>query len=509
MSLLDARVTLLVLRAALQLTRLRYPRDVDRISFVRIDNAMPGRSFDDEILGQALFEESRSVERRIAGAINRLGRSDHPKEGRVGLEITRLLTSHEIRVDDAPITNRVLLMFDEIHTLAAQQRRMLEQDLTSHDVGVARWTAMRLTALTPTEAMSETSIAGREFMTVRLEDWSNPRADKWLIDIARKRAIRAVPTITSFETLLADEIISDQEYEAAAKAAREERQSAIELASSYTELFGDWIANAEAGSPDSAPLESAAAWSRLKILIERRLRRRQAEFDFVSIPADRIDESAAVLEAARLFVAERHSVPYYYGAGMVAQLGSGNVHQFLQIAGELFEAIINAGILTDKESQELSAWQQDRIVRGMSRRLLDRVRHDLPSGHEVHALLSAAGELANAESHRPTAPYAPGVTGFAISMKDREKLLGADEVDSGTTRVRRALHAAISHNLLTPHLDRRAKGGEWMVLYLNRLLCPVFNLPLGQGGYREQSLAELRVWLNTGRPSALRQARLA
>ena len=356
MTLLNARVTLLVLRAALQLAGLRYPKDVNRISFVRMQNAMAGRSFDDEMPGQCLFEETRDVERRIAGAINRLGRSERPEEGHITLEIARLLTSHEIRVDGIPITNRVLLMFDEIHTLTGHQQKMLERDLMNHDVGVSRWTAMRLTALTPAEAMSETSSEGREFVTVRLEDWNNPRADKWLIDIARRRAIRA--TITSFDTLLADDIMSDQEYEAAAKAACEEQRSAVELASSHTELFSDWIGRAEKDKSDRSPLETAIVWSRLKILIERRLRRRQAEFDFVSIPADRIDDSTAVLEAARLFVAERHSVPYYYGVSRVAQLGSGNVNQFLQITGELFEAIINAGILTDKQSQALSAWQQ-------------------------------------------------------------------------------------------------------------------------------------------------------
>ena len=132
------------------------------------------------------------------------------------------------------------------------------------------------------------------------------------------------------------------------------------------------------------------------------------------------------------------------------------------------------------------------------------------SGNEVHSLLSAAGRLAHYESYRPTAPYAPGVTGFAISMKDREELLDFDQdINSDTARVRRAMHAAISHNLLTPHLDRRAKRGEWMVLYLNRLLCPAFDLPLGKGGYREQSLAELRTWLHTGRPSSLRQSKLS
>ena len=171
--------------------------------------------------------------------------------------------------------------------------------------------------------------------------------------------------------------------------------------------------------------------------------------------------------------------------------------------------MIYAGILTESSSQQLSARQQDRITRKISQQTLDRVRHELPDGNDVHALLSAVGQLAKAESHRPTAPYAPGVTGFAISMYDRERLLEVDSrQDPTTARLRRALHAAIAHNLLTPYLDRQAKNSTWMVLYMNRLLCPVFDLPLGQGGYREKSLTELIAWVHTGMPSSLRRTRL-
>lgn len=509
MSLLDSRVTLLVLRAALQMAGLRYPNDVQRITLLRKENSMPGPSVADELPGQELFEQCRNVERRIAGAVNQLGRSSHPNESGTRLEIARLLTSHELRIDNKPIAHRILLMFDETHALTTQQREALEEDLTSHDVGVARWMAMRLTALTSFEAMSETASYGREFAVVRFEDWSDPRADKWLIDIATKRAIRAMPTIASFEALFADEMVSEAEREAAKQAAASEREDALELISSHRELFSEWVAGVQEKDAELGPLESAVAWARLKILAARRMRRRQTEFDFVSIPMQSFEESPALVETARLFVANRHSVPYYYGARRIAQIGSGNVSQFLQVAGELFDAIINAGLLTDRHGQQLSAWQQDRIIRALSRRTLDRIRYDLPSGHEVHALLSAAGQLGNRESYRPTAPYAPGVTGFAISMRDRKRLLNLDiETNSQEARLGRALHSAISHNLLTPHLDRHAKGNQWMVLYLNRLLCPAFSLPLGQGGYREQSLAELLVWLDTGKPSSARQTRL-
>lgn len=507
MSLLDARVTLLVLRAALQLAGLRYPGDVARVALVRKQGGTSGRSVDDELSGETLFQQARDTETRIASAISQLGVPRELHENTARLEITRLLTSHELRIDGKLIAGRVLLMFDETHTLALAQRSALQEDLQSHDVGVARWMAMRLTALTPAEAMSEPATDGREYKVVRLEDWRGSQAERWLTEIADKRAIRAVTTINSFGTLLADTLATPGEMETARTAAKDEQESAIALVESHVELFKNWMADAASAASD--PLESATRWSRFKILAERRLRRRQAEFDFASIPVTEIDDSASLTEAARLFLSERHKLPYYYGSRKVVQLGYGNAQQLLQVCGDLFDLMLYTGVLTERDRQQLSASQQDRIIRAISQRTLDRLRRDLPAGNDVHALVSAAGQVAAMESHRPTAPYAPGVTGFAISMTDREVLLGADDAaDPTTARLRRALYSAISHNVLTPHLDRRTKGSSWMVFYLNRLLCPVFRLPLGLGGYREKPLVELKRWVQTGTPSSARRVRL-
>ena len=37
-----------------------------------------------------------------------------------------------------------------------------------------------------------------------------------------------------------------------------------------------------------------------------------------------------------------------------------------------------------------------------------------------------------------------------------------------------------------------------MVLYLNRMFCVYFDLPLEYGGFREKSLDELTGWINGG-----------
>jgi hypothetical protein len=60
------------------------------------------------------------------------------------------------------------------------------------------------------------------------------------------------------------------------------------------------------------------------------------------------------------------------------------------------------------------------------------------------------------------------------------------------------LAAAIANNLLEPILDYKCKGTMWMVLNLNRLLCPKYWLPLQYGGFKEKRLDELASWLSNG-----------
>jgi hypothetical protein len=100
----------------------------------------------------------------------------------------------------------------------------------------------------------------------------------------------------------------------------------------------------------------------------------------------------------------------------------------------------------------------------------------------------------------PNAPYEPGVTGIAISMADRANLLDPHYIASHPTHARlgEVLAAAIANNLLEPILDYKCKGTMWMVLNLNRLLCPKYWLPLQYGGFKEKRLDELASWLSNG-----------
>jgi hypothetical protein len=49
---------------------------------------------------------------------------------------------------------------------------------------------------------------------------------------------------------------------------------------------------------------------------------------------------------------------------------------------------------------------------------------------------------------------------------------------------------------LEPRLDHKNKGERWLVLYLNRLLCLRFGLPLGYGGWRPRRLNQLGAWID-------------
>ncbi len=84
-------------------------------------------------------------------------------------------------------------------------------------------------------------------------------------------------------------------------------------------------------------------------------------------------------------------------------------------------------------------------------------------------------------------------------MVDRARLM--DEADTSRDyfrKVRDVLSSLIVHNLVTPRLDYKNKGREYVVFYLNRLICVHFDLPLGYGGWREKSLRELAEWVEHG-----------
>ena len=94
-------------------------------------------------------------------------------------------------------------------------------------------------------------------------------------------------------------------------------------------------------------------------------------------------------------------------------------------------------------------------------------------------------------------PYPPGVTGTALLMGERKLLLDEDYrmKTPGAERLFGALASAVAHNILNADLDYSVKNNRYMVLYVNRLLCPRFGLPLGFGGFKERRLQAMVGWI--------------
>jgi len=231
----------------------------------------------------------------------------------------------------------------------------------------------------------------------------------------------------------------------------------------------------------------------------RELRSQQASFDFPLSPADLKEKTdSSIRAAAELFLAHEFHLPYYFGPKKLANLASWNIEQFMRLAGDEFEEVVASSLIS--KTPTLNAGRQDALLREASKSFWTEIPRRARYGEVVHQLLSSIGRYCRQRTYEENAPYDPGVTGIAISMKEREQLQNRDFLEKNPEYALLAdvLAAAIANNLLEAQLDRKVKGNTWMVLNLNRLLCVSYDLPLHYGGFKERPLRDLYVWMTAG-----------
>jgi hypothetical protein len=501
--LLDGRIMMAVVRAAAALFRgnltglarvqLHRRREVDGSD--EAAHRLGGDS------GAGICEASLSAERQILEMLDSLLPVDWGQgvPGHADLYSLRLLSDVEIFVDDVPVDMRPLILLDDGHELPRTQRDALLKKLVSRELAVSRWYSERLEALSHEEILQS---EGRDYELLDLERRAaegtgrgRSRFEKLVTDIGNLRAVRSLERYEggdhSFTDLLEtddDDLLGSSKPEVLEKLAMDTHR----LADSE-HRYQSWIETVE----QQRGYVAARRWRELAILIERdRARPNMDLFDLPSSPQEMERLSGAdVREAAALFLAREHRIPYYFGPQKLARLASHNIAQYLSISGNLFEEMLSAIMLN--RTPRLSAVRQHNIIRRASERLWSEIPRRLPNGHDVQKLLAAIVRMAVQETQRPTAPYAPGVTGTALSMADRAQLLrpAVREKIRGADALFRALASAIANNILFPELNYSVKGGRFMVLYLNRLLCPRFGLPLNYGGFREKQLTEMASWM--------------
>jgi hypothetical protein len=264
-------------------------------------------------------------------------------------------------------------------------------------------------------------------------------------------------------------------------------------------IFSAWIESQESESVSGTPRDRAVSWRALEILVHREVKRDQGSFDFPLSPSELAQRSdSQVKAAAELFLSQEVGLPYYFGTRKLASLASWNIEQFMRLAGDEFEEVVSSRIV--RRAPTLDAARQDALMRAASGSFWKEIPRRAKNGERVLTLLTSIGQFCQSRTYEPNAPYDPGVTGIAISMRDKDSLQdrGFLERNPEYALLAEVLASAIANNLLEPLLDYRVKGDTWMVLNLNRLLCVTFDLPLHYGGFKEQQLRDLYGWMTAG-----------
>jgi hypothetical protein len=441
-----------------------------------------------------------------------------PEDGDVGAHhfpyTVRALDGASFTVDGKDLGVRPLLMFDDAQEIGQYRRARLLDALIDRDLLLHRWVAERYEALTADQMIGDGEI-DRAYAVVRIEaqarslrpggarrlSASKTRGfERLLLEISDRRATQTLRGVAEeareFSELLDSEIDDTDER---LRAAQSELNARLAETAEGNSRYDEWLAWATTRPGYRGAVERRV----VEILITRDKGRKQDTLFMVALTREELQArwDSLLAEAGSLFLRDEFGLPFYFGADRLTKLASENIDQHLTLSGGLFEEVLTR--VTLNRPLKLDAFRQDRIVWMASEQFWREIPPRLPTGRDVQQLLLNVAALCRRDTYRATAPYPPGATGTAISMKDRQLLIDPDwrRDTPGAPELYDALSSAIGHNLLRAELDYSVKNDRWMVLYLNRLLCARFGLALGYGGFRERPIAELCSWMASERPS--------
>jgi hypothetical protein len=498
--LLDARILLSVMRAALWMVGSSDPAEIELVPLEGLADAELAASALGGLDGKTLWETAQASEREVLAPLDALLPASVEIAGGLAspeLHSLRLLSHTRLQVGETEIAQRPLVMLDDGHALASEQREALLNRLADRTLQVARWYSERIEALSNEELLRD-STEGRDFVELQIEPRTGERRgrklEKVLRDVSNRRASVALEDYANVQQRFSDLIkVSDEELlggrEGEILSTLRSRVSELAKGRQRYELWLESVA-ADTG------YEAAVGLRALEILISADLEHQQGDLFDPPLDLEELERRKTRIQAvAPHFLAREFELPFYVGPKKFAQLASYNMDQYLRLAGDLFDLMLAE--VTLRRSPHLSAVDQEKIARRASERYWREAPARVEHGTLVRRFAQAILTLAQAETFRDTAPYAPGVTGVAMLMSDREKLLEPEtraEIE-GADKLFRAIGAGVAKNIFSVELDYAVKNQRVMVIYLNRLFCPRFGLPLGRGGFRERRLETMASWM--------------
>jgi len=417
---------------------------------------------------------------------------------------TKILNNIDMRLDGEVLSFKYLVMLDDLHDLSKRQRNEIYETLLSRKMSVPVWVSTRKHAL-PVEYLISEDIKkeirkGRDIVVLDLESTKNKQFEDLCIEISRLRIQNVANKFVSLTGDLNDFLASDKENAISKYLKNSEYDDLLSLVKDY--IGADFkafknIYNQIVSSAKSTQ-QKAVEVCGLMIYVARERNKKQPEFKFIMPTIETFDEffnDSSKIAASKLFVCAKYRLPYYFGLKDIIVMGNKNVERFLRIAGILFDEIMTAAILGEDSSIYLDEYRQDEMLYAESNRFYGDLL-SIMDGTNVQIYLENIGKMCRAETFKYAASYAPGVSGTAIEMKDYHTCLDlAKQGKEPFKKFIRVLDVAISHNIIEPKVNMRVKNKTFLVLYINRMLCARWHLPLQKGGFREQPIDTHLRWL--------------
>jgi hypothetical protein len=449
---------------------------------------------------------ARASEAEILDRLDSVLPHEDQMDGHAALYSLRALSGARLHTDGQERTLRPLLLLDDGQELAPSQRTLLLDALHDRELTLARWYTERYSAMEPEDLVGDGE-PRRSSLPVWLEREATRmgsvtrrgthtrRFEKLLADIAWRRATTPLLQYDDEERPFVEllDVEDAQALDARAQRASDAISERLRERVAGSERYAAWFQEAT----KLEPLAAATRWRELEILIGRDQDRPEMGLFELQLSDEelRTRSSTSIREAAELWLRREFGLPYYWGSRRLSKLSAENIEQYLNLCADMFDEML-VGI-TLRQGAVVGRLRQDAALTAASDQFWSEIPDRRIGGRAIQQLLRHIAKLCRSETYRPKAPYAPGVTGTALSMRDRARLLDPETRARmpGAEALFQTLHGAIGHNLLRAHKDRSVKNDMWMVLYLNRLTCVRYGLPLGYGGFRERSLDEMCRWM--------------
>ena len=482
-ALVDVRVTLAYLRGLRELSKAR-------LLGANLDDAVceplpledtPPPLFSKRRTVRDLEEECIKVEASFATLLNSFpgdvlppGIAPHSRTFALSY-LAHLLS----RNDQWPVP---VLLLDDLQDLYPEQREHARRELIRRSQ-LPRWVAVRKHVYGLEELLSlEGTRDGREVREIDLD--LVPRSEfRRFVENVTLRRLRLTDALQQYDT---------QDFRASLLEPGESVS-----ADSVRQLLTERLRAVEDGRgshaetpripADVVPVDWLEKVELELILAERRRRRAQPYISRELEPPEPADNKTE--EAARLFSSKRYDLPYYFGFDVLTQAANGNVEQYLEIASRYADKMIFRAEL-DRRT-DLTAREQEELLRGSARRYFDRIEQGFRRGYAIHQFVDNLGRFCQTVTGRLNAPIAPGVTGFGLEPSQLRDTRGL-EASEGVKLFRETLGSAVAGNILSARRTKQGKAGtENIVFYLNRILCIHFGLPLNYGGWQRLPLRVL------------------